>query len=48
MFELRHNFSANDAMYVALAETLGLPLLTGDGGLAAAPGHNARIHCHLN
>jgi len=48
VFELRHNFSAYDAMYVALAETLSLPLLTDDGRLAAAPGHNARIHCYPN
>jgi predicted nucleic acid-binding protein len=33
-------------MYVALAEALNLPLLTDDGKLAAAPGHNAQIHCY--
>jgi len=48
VFELRHNFSAYDAMYVALAEALSLPLLTDDGKFAAAPGHNAQIHCYPN
>jgi predicted nucleic acid-binding protein len=44
VFELRHNFTAYDAMYVALAESLDLPLLTDDGKFAASPGHNASIH----
>lgn len=48
VFELRHNVSAYDAMYVALAEALSLPLLTDDGKLAAAPGHNAEIHRYPN
>ncbi len=43
-FEMRHNLSAYDAMYVALAESLGFPLLTDDAKLAAAPGHTAEIH----
>jgi predicted nucleic acid-binding protein len=30
-FEMRNNFTAYDAMYVALAEHLNLPLLTDDG-----------------
>jgi predicted nucleic acid-binding protein len=47
-FELRHNFSAYDAMYVALAEALALPLLTDDGKFGAAPGHNAQIHRYPN
>lgn len=34
MLELRDNFSAYDATYVALAELLGGDLLTGDGPLA--------------
>ena len=44
VFELRHNLTAYDAMYVALAETLGLPLLTDDGKFDNTPGHNAVIH----
>jgi len=43
-FELRQNFSAYDAMYVALAESLALPLLTDDRKFAAAPGHTADVH----
>lgn len=34
ILELRHNFSAYDATYVALTELLGGDLLTGDGPLA--------------
>ena len=43
VFELRDNFTAHDAMYVALAERLALPLLTDDAKLAGAPGHHAEI-----
>src|SRR5271166_2566611 len=42
-FELRHNFTAYDAMYVALAERLAVPLLTDDEKFAATPGHRADI-----
>ncbi len=45
---MRHNLTANDAMYVALAESLGFPLLTDDGKLAAAPGHTADVHQYPN
>lgn len=38
VWELRANLTAYDATYVALAEVLGLPLVTCDGRLAAAPG----------
>jgi predicted nucleic acid-binding protein len=38
MWELRENLSAYDASYVALAESLGCPLLTADARLARAPG----------
>lgn len=38
VWDLRHNLSAYDASYVALAERLGCPLLTADGRLAGAPG----------
>ena len=44
VFELRHNLTAYDGMYVALAEVLRLPLLTDDGKFASAPGHRAEIH----
>ena len=37
-FELRANVSAYDATYVALAEHLDCPLVTGDARLANAPG----------
>lgn len=37
-FQLRHNVTAYDAMYVALAEGLACALLTADRRLAAAPG----------
>ena len=40
---LRHNVTAYDAAYVALAEALAAPLLTGDTRLAGAPGHDATI-----
>ncbi len=40
---LRDNFSAYDAFYVALAETLGMPLLTDDRKYAKAVGHVAVI-----
>jgi predicted nucleic acid-binding protein len=44
VFELRHNLTAYDAMYVALSETLRLPLLTDDGKFDNTPGHHAEIH----
>jgi predicted nucleic acid-binding protein len=34
---LRHNLSYYDALYVALATSLGVPLLTADARLACAP-----------
>lgn len=42
-WELRDNFTAYDAMYVALAEAIDAPLVTCDGPLGATPGHAARI-----
>jgi predicted nucleic acid-binding protein len=44
-FEMRHNFTAYDAMYIALAERLNLPLLTDDGKFDGTPGHHVGI-CH--
>lgn len=42
-WELRENLTAADALFVALAEYLGEPLATKDGGLAAAAHEHARI-----
>jgi predicted nucleic acid-binding protein len=38
-----HNLTAHDAVYVALAESLGAPLLTRDARLASASGTTAKI-----
>jgi predicted nucleic acid-binding protein len=43
IWELRHNLTAYDATFVALAEFLQAPLVTCDARLASAPGHDARI-----
>lgn len=43
IWALRDNFSAYDAAYVALAEVLRAPLITGDARLANAPGTPAKI-----
>ena len=43
VWELRHQMTAYDAAYVALAEALGAPLVTRDAKLAAARGHGAVI-----
>ena len=37
-WELRENVSVHDAAYVALAQVLDAPLMTGDAPLARAPG----------
>lgn len=37
-WDLRHNLSTCDALYVALARRIGCPLITADRRLAAAPG----------
>jgi len=39
----RHNLSAYDAAYVALAEKLSAPLVTRDARLSAASGHGAQV-----
>lgn len=43
VWELRHNLSAYDACYVALAEALDCPLITTDGRLARAAGPRCPI-----
>ena len=41
--DLRHNLTAYDAAYVALAEALGAPLVTRDARLGRVRGHGARV-----
>lgn len=43
MWAIRQNITAYDAGYVALAESLDLPLITRDRRLAQSTGHAARI-----
>lgn len=43
VWQLRGNLTAYDAAYIALAESLGSPLVTCDRRLAAAPGNRAHV-----
>ena len=43
MWELRDNLSGYDAAYVAAAEVLAVPLVTGDRRVEAAPGLRCRV-----
>jgi predicted nucleic acid-binding protein len=43
VWALRQNVTAYDAVYVALAELLDIPLITRDRRLARSSGHSARI-----
>jgi predicted nucleic acid-binding protein len=44
VWELRHNLTAYDATYVALAEARDVTLLTRDRRVATAIGHRARVN----
>jgi len=46
IWELRHNLTAYDAAYVALAEALGAPLVTTDARLARASGIRAEVELY--
>jgi predicted nucleic acid-binding protein len=46
IWELRHNLTAYDATYLALAETLIAPLVTCDARLASAPRHAAKVEVY--
>lgn len=43
IWALRHNLTAYDATYVALAEILGATLLTRDSRILRAPGHSVPV-----
>lgn len=43
VWELRHNLTAYDATFVALAEALAVPLVTCDRKLASSPAHQAEV-----
>ena len=43
IWQMRHNVTAYDAAYIALAEALDAVLITTDAHLAAASGHDARV-----
>jgi predicted nucleic acid-binding protein len=46
VIELRHNLTAYNAFYVALAESLGMPLITADAKLAMSSGHTADVQTY--
>ena len=43
VWELRHNLTAYDGWYVALAEAVGAPLITLDARIARAPGLRCEV-----
>jgi predicted nucleic acid-binding protein len=44
IWELRQNFTAYDASYLALAELLNATLITCDAAFASSKGHRARVN----
>jgi predicted nucleic acid-binding protein len=46
IWELKDNLGAYDAAYIALAETLGAPLVTTDARLARVPGIRAEVELY--
>jgi predicted nucleic acid-binding protein len=46
VWELRENFTAYDAVYIALAGTLEAPLVTTDARLARAPGVGVAVEVY--
>lgn len=46
VWALRHNLTAYDASYVALAEVLGCPFVTSDTRIARASGHSAKVEVY--
>ncbi len=46
IWQLRHNFSAYDAAYIVLSETIGGVLVTRDRRLAVAGGHRATVELY--
>jgi predicted nucleic acid-binding protein len=46
LWELRDNVTIYDAAYIALAETLGTPLVTTDARLVRAPGIRAAVEVY--
>ncbi len=47
MWELRHNVTAYDAAFLALAEALDAPLVSCDARLARPPGHTVPVEVFL-
>lgn len=46
IWQLRNNLTAYDGAFVALSETLGLPLVTSDGRLVRSHGHHAQVESY--
>jgi predicted nucleic acid-binding protein len=46
IWQLRDSLTAYDGAFVALGETLGLPLVTSDGRLARSHGHRAQVESY--